>query len=702
MKDKNMDLENQLRDIDFKNIINMLKNGKALPIEYQDVLFPTTHKEYKMQYSGKMRYEEVLSNDDGVQPVPLQLDNIFESEYKWEDDWTNMLFFGDNLQLLKTIYKNEDPLIKNKVKGKVKLIYIDPPSATQDEFTSKNGIKAYSDKKKGSEFIEFIRRRLIVAKEILAEEGSIFVHLDQKMSHYIKIVMDEIFGKHNFRNEIIWKYTGSRAPNDRFSNKHDTILFYSKGKNYFNPIFENYSLKSIGRFDNEDKDGRYKITKKNGKEYKTYLNKEGKKVEDVWDIPIIMKNSQEFSDYPTQKPEELLERIIKSSTNEGDIVLDFFGGSGSTAITSEKLNRKWITCDIGKYSYLTIQKRVIEIEKSNTLLKKERVEVKKYESINNNISLKKDKGKGSREDYNLKDFIDMEKLKAVFGNDVSLSNIIVQQGIENKNKIKKYDKKHRPFITAQLGSYDLDKVFDMDFQSYKQFCSHLFNFTLNEKIVNNMNIDGIKDGSFVEIFPYQEYINEDVKIDIEYINMIHSELSDYIKDKYYIITPANYISFKEDYIEIDNIKYYFLKIPYHMINELHKVRFERTKTAFSRDNLNDINYAIGFHFKIPPEIKREIIKTENGIQLKITSFIQIENNPDKNDSFQNLSSIYIDKDYRNSFILSESYFNKDLKIINNQIVINIEDVGERVFIIYSDINGNETKELINIKDLKNE
>lgn len=702
----NKDLEEQLKDIDIKNIINMLKNGKSLPNEYQDILFPINHKEYKMQYSGKMRYEEILSNEDGVQSVPLQLENTFDSKNNWEDGWKNMLFFGDNLQLLKTIYKNEDPLIKNKIKGKVKLIYIDPPFATQDEFTSKNGVKAYSDKKKGSDFIEFIRRRLILAKEILSEDGSIFIHLDQKMSHYIKVIMDEIFGKHNFRNEIIWNYISGGIPKTFFAQKHDNILWYSKSNNYtFNIQKERTKeYKEDKIFFDEEKQEEFvwyirpNTNPKVPKGVKSYINKY---IQDVWEIPIINPQAKERSDYPTQKPEELLERIIKSSTKEGDIILDFFGGSGSTAITAEKLNRKWITCDIGKYSYLTIQKRLLEIENSNTLLEKEKSQTKKYEKIDNKITLKKDRGKGSRKEYDLKDFLDIEKIKKTFGDEIELSNLEVQQGVEIKNKNKPYRKKYKSFITAQLGTYDLDKVFDMNFEEYKEFCSHLFNFTLNEKIVNEMKIDGIKDGAFVEIFPYQDYIDEDVKIDTDYINMVHNELSDYIKDKYYIITPANYISFKEDYKDIGDIRYYFLKIPYHMINELHKARFERTKSPISRDNINNINYAIGFHFKIPPEIKSEISKTRNGIQLKIKSFIQMENNPHKKDSFDNLSSIYIDKNYKNNFILSESYFNKDFNIKNNEIFINIDDVGEQVFIIYSDLNGNEFKELINIKDLKN-
>ena len=183
-------------------LIKILQSGSNIPEEYKEILFPTINKEYELSYAGKMRKEDILKNEDGVTAVPFQKNKTFnENENK---QWENMLVFGDNLQFLKNVYANQDVTIKDKIKGEVKLIYIDPPFATEDEFQNKNAAKAYSDKVKGTTFIEFLRRRLILAKEILAKDGTIYVHLDNKMSHYIKVVMDEVFEKNNFRNEIIW------------------------------------------------------------------------------------------------------------------------------------------------------------------------------------------------------------------------------------------------------------------------------------------------------------------------------------------------------------------------------------------------------------------------------------------------------------------------------------------------------------------
>ena len=156
-------------------LIDLLEKGESIPDEFKYKLFPVAHKEYELAYAGKMRREDLLADEDGSFAVPLQIEKIFggSDHPEHEDGWHNMAVFGDNLQFLKTVYKNEDPLIHNKIKGKVKLIYIDPPFATSDDFEGKEGAKAYTDKKKGAEFIEYLRKRLILAKEILAEDGSI-------------------------------------------------------------------------------------------------------------------------------------------------------------------------------------------------------------------------------------------------------------------------------------------------------------------------------------------------------------------------------------------------------------------------------------------------------------------------------------------------------------------------------------------------
>lgn len=269
-------------------IFDLLDKGESIPEDFKYKLFPVDHKEYELAYAGKMRKEDLLANDDGSFPVPLQIEKVFNgSDHPlYEDGWRNMIVFGDNLQFLKTIYKNEDPIIKGNVKGKVKLVYIDPPFATSDDFQSKEGAKAYTDKKKGAEFIEYIRKRLIMIREILSDDGCIFVHLDWKKAHYIKVVLDEVFGETNFVNEIVWHYPDNFQGNVKgFANNHNVIFWYSKSANYT----ANKVLIPLAKTTMRDKriwsaEEKKLISARNEDGKLIYEEFSDKKADDVWDI----------------------------------------------------------------------------------------------------------------------------------------------------------------------------------------------------------------------------------------------------------------------------------------------------------------------------------------------------------------------------------------------------------------------------------
>ncbi|MCI5663924.1 MAG: site-specific DNA-methyltransferase [Mediterranea sp.] len=298
--------------------------------------------------------------------------------------WSNRLIYGDNLLTMQALLAGDPSTGLPSLRGKVDLIYIDPPFDSKADYRTKITLPgadlqqkptvieqfAYADTwEQGTvSYLSMMYPRLVLMRELLSDRGTFYIHIDWHVGHYVKVILDDIFGKHNFRNEIIWKYTGSLQPKKDFARKHDVIFRYSKSAEVvYNPIFVPYSQGTINRFDQEDELGRYKITYRDGKEYKTYM-KEGKPIEDVWidddilDIPIVMKNSKENVNYSTQKPEALLERIIKASSNEGDLVCDFFGGSGTTAAVAERLGRRWITGDIGKPAALVMRKRFIDQE----------------------------------------------------------------------------------------------------------------------------------------------------------------------------------------------------------------------------------------------------------------------------------------------------------------------------------------------------
>lgn len=261
----------------------------------------------------------------------------------------NRLILGDNLLILKDLYKNG-------FEGKIDLIYIDPPFNTgRKDFAYNDTWKSVND------YLDFLRPRLFWMRELLSEQGSIYVHLDYHSGHYVKILLDKILGDKNFVNEIVWWYKGNSVPKSCFPRKHDTIFCYSKGKGIslnFDSILVPYSELTEKRYNHVDENGRrYKISAlRNGKQDIVYM-KEGKYPDDVWDDVHTVRGKESIG-YPTQKPEALLERIIKASSNPGDFVADFFAGSGTTGAVAEKLGRRWIMCDSNPTAIEIIKKRM--------------------------------------------------------------------------------------------------------------------------------------------------------------------------------------------------------------------------------------------------------------------------------------------------------------------------------------------------------
>src|SRR3990172_2413552 len=233
---------------DKARLIEAINNGTEPTPDLLPKLFPGTAEKFDVQaldrakiptleYAGKRSKAAILAEGGaGIGSAPLQIVRCF-GEIK-NGEWNNLIVQGDNLQFLKTCYKNTDPLIKNKVKGQVKLICIDPPFATKSDFGGNDGERSYSDKVATAEFIEGLRERSIYLRELLADDGSIYLHLDQKMSHYAKIIMDEVFGKENFRNEFIWRRTyAGKTISRNFPSNTDVILWYSKSNSFvFNAI----------------------------------------------------------------------------------------------------------------------------------------------------------------------------------------------------------------------------------------------------------------------------------------------------------------------------------------------------------------------------------------------------------------------------------------------------------------------------------
>ncbi len=302
--------------------------------------------------------------------------------------FTNTLYTNDNLFILNGLNSNL-----------VDLIYLDPPFNSKRFYSAPIGSKAagssfkdmwtwqdvneeflntlaekyialtdYIDSvgiihsKAMAAYLTYMAQRIIEMHRILKDTGSLYLHCDPTASHYLKVVLDEIFGKNNFKNEIVWHYTGNSVPKNSFPRKHDIIFIYSKNQNFlFKPqeVLIPYSPLTEKRYNHkDDKGNRYKISAlRDGKQEIIYM-KEGKYPDDVWDIPIV--RGKEATGYPTQKPLSLLRRIIKASSNEGDIVLDPFCGCATTCVAAQQLGRKWIGIDIEEQARNLLIERLSE------------------------------------------------------------------------------------------------------------------------------------------------------------------------------------------------------------------------------------------------------------------------------------------------------------------------------------------------------
>ena len=298
------------------------------------------------------------------------------------DNYINKLYFGDCLSVCNN-------LLNTSVKGGIDLIYIDPPFGfKKDECFGMVPWKKNTQPKNEvdeilpeieklqdigvANYLRWLYPRLVLMRELLSDKGSIYVHLDWHIGHYVKILMDEIFGKDKFVNEIIWNKGFRGTESQRiFQHSHDTILMYSTSKNYiWNQQGQPYKDMSLGRYNQIDENGkRYaliKRTRTNGEVYygKTYPNEAGKKINDVIShIATMASTNKERLGYDTQKPEELVNIFIKASSNENSIVADFFAGSGTTGAVAEKLGRRWIMSDISSKSIETIKGRMNLSEK---------------------------------------------------------------------------------------------------------------------------------------------------------------------------------------------------------------------------------------------------------------------------------------------------------------------------------------------------
>lgn len=673
----------RLSEEEIQAITERLRAGQFLDDAYQDALFRPT-REALLAYAGKEPRGSILARTMGV---PLQLVKRFGNG----DAWANKLIFGDNLQSLKRLLELKESKELKNADGSdgFRVVYIDPPFATKREFRGRRGELAYRDRVAGAEFVEFLRKRLVFIHELLAEDGTLYLHLDSNKVHYMKILLDEIFGANNLIAEIVWKRVSGHGDAQRWSPVHETILCYSKSQTYVwnsprEPLTEGYTDSKYVHDDNDGR-GRYQLdnlTSPNPRPNMTYVwqgfeppakgwrysrttmdeldaqgriykpedktkrprlkryldENEGRAVDDLWtDIAPVNSQADERkgSDYPTQKPLALLERIIMASSNEGDLVLDCFSGSGTTPVAAEQLNRRWIAMDCGKLAIYTTQRRLLALR----------------------------------------------------------SNGKQASGLETQ-----------PFDLCHAGLYDNELVEQLDFEQFSRFALELFGARRHSHSIGGIPFAGTRKGGPVHLFPWNE---TDAEMGVEYIESLHERIDGKVSGAVYVVVPQAHCdqTMFRDVFELGKCVFFVMQVPYSVIAELNERDFSLVGQPASLAQVNDAIDAHGFDFIQLPEAKVKYERNGTELVAKLAEFRRggldpdlAAKQPDKGRG--DLALVLVDSEYDGeAFRLSHYEFGEDLAGRKWTFRVPLNG-GSRALVILMDVLGNELRQVIELDTIK--
>lgn len=659
--------ELKLTEQEHRQLLEALNNNVEPPVGIAAKLFPSLHAKLDVrtlnnariptiEYAGK-RPEAAILNEASAFGAgsPLQVVRVFqggklkkgndqldlfvrEAGETYETGWKNLIVQGDNLQFLKTCYMDQDPIIKGKVKGKVKLIYIDPPFATKGDFGGSGGEDSYADRIDRGEFVEQLRERLIYMREVLRDDGSIVVHLDQKMSHCIKIVMDEIFGKERLLNEIIWHYENKLGTGGALlDRRHDTLLWYAKSKEHtFHAIHKAVKEQKLQPVTQKVDGERIWLRDADGKRlYRP--SRETRPIGDVWSIPIINPVASERLGYPTQKPEELLEHVIFLASDPGDLVIDVFSGSGTTLAVAERLSRRWIGCDFGKHAVYTIQSRIASIAESQKL----------------GFQAEEGRPKGP------------------------------------------YEQPPKDFGVVSVGAFDFSRIMDLrkNKDAYIAFVLGIFGITeRGEQFAKKYHISNVvaeKDGHPVEVYPvWDDKWLREVRIDEDYLKGIVRQANGKLKGTYYIITPQVCTRMNEVTMANGNggkVTFKTLTFPYKILEDAAR-HFQLSEQPDSPENINRLISSVGFYFNEEVDVK--VNKTPKGFKVTAFKTTITDTNEKAFDGLDGLAMILVDTEYDGeTFKVDACMYQKDLQ--DGEVAL--KDAGKKTALIAVDKHGNESQ-----------
>ncbi len=666
---------------------------------------PKVQKEYLLTYAAKQPEPEIL-----LETPALPFQHIRAFGDLPDGTWHNMLIGGDNLPALRRLKDMKaDGLLRNAdgTDG-VRLVYIDPPFASEDDYETKSGTIAYADKIVGATFIESLRKRIVLLRDVMADDATIFVHLDTRKSHYIKVILDEVFGEQGFRNEVIWKRTNARTSADRWPRVHDVLLVYAQGQGAsFTPElipaeesrmphtlitgpdglkYQTYELTAPGvtRAGDSGAEWRGFSPTKMGRHWAnaTSVREEWDRlgqihwparggfprrlsttpfrhedrmipVGDVWTDIDRLNQADRSRVYPTQKPEGLLRRILESSSRNGDIVLDCFAGSGTTLAVAEKLGRRWIGVDLGLNSIYTIQKRMLNIAGSDSL-----TETKVGKSTPKPCCGEKDCA--HCQEFCCRSF---ETAKAV-----------------------PYGREPAPFAVYSSGHYDFHQLKALPFEDYRAFVLRLFEAVEQPETINGVRIDG-RDHRGDPVIVYDFHVDEEAEVTVEFLEELASYLTGRVDERVLFIAPTARMAFFEDRISSRGITFEVRRVPYSAVAALQR----RARQPVSEAEINKIIETESFDFAVPPIVGCEIDVA--GRALTITDFHSRTIARDLTEwerGFPALAMVLIDYHHDGTvFDLDDVVFAEDIKDSGYRVSLAKAKPGETIAVSVCDIFGNE-------------
>ena len=794
-----------LTESEKSELIRLLSTGRLLPEQWRYRLFPKGDraqeigKEYRLVYDGKLKREEVLAQTPAA---PWQLVREYCAERPHPDGWRNLLVWGDNLLALRELLSDQQGPNHFGTRGKIKLVYIDPPFATRQDFM-KDKEKAYRDKVLGAQFIEFLRRRLILLREVLADDGSIYVHLDWKKGHYIKAVLDEVFGEENFQNEIIWRRSTSHSDARKYGQVHDSLFFYTKSDRYvWNTQYRTYSPEYVARYFRfrepdgrrywkEDATGegkgpprrfgdewktppagrhwrwvqktideyweknRFVLTNTGKPEFKRYLDEqEGEPVASLWDdIKRINMMADERTDYPTQKPEGVIERIIKASSSEGDIVLDCFAGSGTTPAVAEKLGRRWIAMDCGKLAIYTTQKRLFSLTTAIGPAKKDdRAEPERVDDWTQHLKaapgvlLITEKARNGECEVTLDllhDLAVLAKKHDFVKNGAALSLVCPKEKLRiPKGRLEEPEEGHgaycievdavefrisviapkdkpekeqplpaKEFALYRAGVYDMATIKALPWADYRPFVLKLFGVREHTHARYGFHLDGYIGTHSALLWNYPDH--KTYTLDYGYVDDLHRTLRGKSGERFYVIAPVVAMAFAEDEVMRDEATYVFLKVPLSVLLRLIERKVPAAlKQPAREEDVNEVIDAVGFDFISQPQVvwmaKKQSrpgeLFAEYVLELSEFRAQTLATDPEDFKNFETFSMALVDIDYDGDvFQLSRVFWGEDVLKEAGGLdnaerlelrIAEAEFTGKQMMVILCDRYGNEKTLLV--------